>query len=104
MRRTSTPLTKAIKRVPVESSNINSIGFDRKKKTLEVEFKNGAIYRYNPISSLAKTQLMEAKSIGAHFSLYIKDNPLIHCQKIKDGKKPKSGKIPKPGKQMPRVR
>ena len=35
-----------MKREHVESSNIESIGYDVKTQTLEIEFLNGAIYQY----------------------------------------------------------
>ena len=33
-------------RVPVSSSHIRSVGFDRATLTLDVEFTNGRVYRY----------------------------------------------------------
>ena len=36
----------SVRRVPVESSSIASVGYDATARTLEVEFRHGAIYRY----------------------------------------------------------
>ena len=69
-----TDKTKTMKRQPVESSNILSIGYDPKKMLLEVEFGNGAVYQYHPITEQAYKELMNADSIGSWFFKNIKNN------------------------------
>ena len=54
-------------RVPVDSSNIKSLGYDDKSKTLEVEFTNGAVYRYSGVGKRTFEKLMETKSKGTYF-------------------------------------
>lgn len=60
-------------RVPVASSNIRSIGYDASTLTLEVEFKNSAVYIYSGIPTSLHTSLMRAPSKGSFFASHIKD-------------------------------
>jgi hypothetical protein len=41
-----TAIVSHIKRVPVESSALATVGYSKKLRALEIEFRNGAIYRY----------------------------------------------------------
>jgi hypothetical protein len=62
-----------IERVPVDSSNIRSIGHDSKTNTLAVEFKSGAVYHYADVGKKIHDELMGAKSIGSHFIKNVRD-------------------------------
>jgi hypothetical protein len=64
----------SVKRMPVESSVLLSIGFDSKNEVLEVEFISGAIYRYTDVPEKEYRDLMEAKSLGSYFNGHIKDD------------------------------
>lgn len=68
-------------RIPVNSSNINSIGYDILSAILEVEFKDGSIYRYYDVPDYIYKELMNAKSYGQFLSENIKYN--FRYQKIK---------------------
>lgn len=59
-------------REQVESSNIESIGYDKDKKILEVEFTSGAIFRYTDIVKKVHNELMNAESIGSYFGRNIR--------------------------------
>lgn len=61
-----------MKREPVESSNIRSIGHDPVTKTLEVEFLNGNVYQYHDVDADKHSALMKADSVGGHFNAHIK--------------------------------
>ncbi len=61
-----------MKREPVESSNIRSIGHDPATKTLEVEFLNGTVYQYHDVDADKHAALMKADSVGGHFNAHIK--------------------------------
>jgi ATP-dependent DNA helicase RecG len=54
-----------MKRIPVESSSLASVGYDREISTLEVEFRNGGCYQYFPVPQRVFEQLMAAPSKGA---------------------------------------
>lgn len=60
-------------RQTVSSSNIRSIGYDAKSKTLEIEFQDGDIYQYFNIPKSIYSALMSASSHGSYFHCYIKD-------------------------------
>ena len=57
-------------RVPVESSNIVSVGHEG--TTLEVEFKGGAIYQYANVPLAIYRDLLLAESVGKFFHRFIK--------------------------------
>ena len=52
-------------REPVESTNIVSIGYDANTKTLEIEFRGGAVYQYDGIAEATHTELMASSSPGS---------------------------------------
>lgn len=56
-----------IQRNPVTSSRIESIGWDEKTSTLEIEFKGGAVYRYDAVPLNVWVSFMEAPSKGSYF-------------------------------------
>jgi|GEM_PF-288690 len=64
-----------MKRIPVDSSMIASVGYDRQEKTLEVEFVNtGHVYEYYDVPYQQYLNLMKADSKGS----YMKDC-IIDC-------------------------
>lgn len=62
-----------MERQPVSSSNIVSVGYDLNTETLEIEFKNGFIYRYLNVPSFEHERLMSAGSHGIYFNANIKN-------------------------------
>jgi hypothetical protein len=63
-----------MKRIKVESSSIESLGYDFDTRTLEIEFKRGAIYQYKNVESDILIKLIFAESIGKYFAQYIKNS------------------------------
>jgi uncharacterized protein len=61
-----------MKRTHVESSNIESIGYDSKSQTLEIEFLNGTIYQYFDVPEKVFEELMGADSQGRYLNANIK--------------------------------
>lgn len=61
-----------MKRVPVQSSNIASVGYDPASSTLEIEFHSGGVYQYSGVSSEVYEGLMNASSKGSYFHHNIK--------------------------------
>jgi hypothetical protein len=57
--------------VSVRSSNISSIGYDPQKKTLEVRFRDGAVYQYFDVPAYLHSELMNASSHGKFLHRYI---------------------------------
>ena len=68
----STDSNSAIKRIPVISSNIASVGYDAVKMILEIEFHHGAVYQYLDVPEKVYEELMSSPSQGAYFMNEIK--------------------------------
>jgi hypothetical protein len=63
-----------MKRENVDSSMLASIGYDAKKKILEVEFNHGGIYEYYDVKKKVYKELMEADSHGRYFLYNVRDD------------------------------
>jgi hypothetical protein len=55
-------IVSRIKRIPVESSVLATVGYSRRLRALEVEFRNGAIYRYLEVEPKLYKALINAPS------------------------------------------
>jgi len=60
-------------RIPVDSTDIVSIGHNPKSKNLFIEFKGGRVYRYAGVPTKVYDNLMKADSHGTFFSDEIKN-------------------------------
>lgn len=61
-----------MERNAVISSHIASIGYDPLQRTLEVEFRGGAIYQYYDVPEALYEGIMSAESHGKYLDAYIK--------------------------------
>lgn len=61
-----------MKRIPVQSNNLASVGYDKTTSTLEVEFTNGNVYQYLDVPIHAYEGLMVAASKGRYLNETIK--------------------------------
>jgi hypothetical protein len=61
-------------RIPVNSSNIRSIGYDSQSSTLEVAFISGDIYQYFDIPEYLYQQFLNASSHGQFLNDNIRYN------------------------------
>jgi hypothetical protein len=59
-------------RIPVESSNLRSVGFDPYTNVLEIEFHGGRIYQYLSVPLSIYVSLMAAESHGKYFHAHIR--------------------------------
>lgn len=71
------PLQSAFKGAPVQrisvvSSNLASVGYELHSRTLEVQFKNGGIYRYSGVPESVYRGLMNASSKGGYLDAFVK--------------------------------
>ncbi|KKU58554.1 MAG: hypothetical protein UX81_C0021G0007 [Parcubacteria group bacterium GW2011_GWA2_47_12] len=57
-------------RTTVNSSNIQSIGYDTQSATLEVEFTSGDVYQYYDVPEHLYGEFMRASSLGG----FLNDN------------------------------
>jgi inosine/xanthosine triphosphate pyrophosphatase family protein len=60
-----------MQRVPVDSSDIISIGYDADARLLEIEFHGGRLYAYRNVDTDIYEQLMRADSHGQYFNTFI---------------------------------
>lgn len=58
--------------VPVDSSNIAALGYNREKQILAVQFKSGTIYHYAGVALEIAAQLVTAESRGAFYAMHIR--------------------------------
>lgn len=61
-----------MERKPVDSSSIASVGYDDRSFELDIEYKNGRIYRYSQVPVAAYRLLLQAPSIGQYVNQIIK--------------------------------
>lgn len=60
-------------RAPVQSSNIQSIGYDPDCLVLEVAFLSGGLYQYDGVPEYVFEEFMSAASHGKYFAAHIKN-------------------------------
>ena len=61
-----------MKRLPVTSSGIRSVGYDDDAGHMEVEFHNGRLYRYHQFPKRLHSKFLNARSIGDFFHVEIR--------------------------------
>jgi hypothetical protein len=62
-----------MRRAPVSSETIASVGYDERRSTLEIEFVSGGVYRYYGVPENIHEALMEADSHGRYFVAHIRN-------------------------------
>lgn len=62
---------QTLRRMPVESTSLESVGFDAATNQLEIEFRDGGVYRY-AVPRRIHQELMAADSLGAFFARRIR--------------------------------
>jgi hypothetical protein len=67
-------VTSHIPRQRVVSKGIVSIGYSKRLHVLEIEFVNGAVYRYTQVSPSVHRELMAADSKARYYDANIKGN------------------------------
>lgn len=61
-----------MERIPVQSSNLASVGYNADSLTLEIEFYHGGIYQYYGVPQDIYDGLINAPSKGTYFHQNIK--------------------------------
>lgn len=62
-----------MKRQPVTSSNLASVGYDAPSRILEIEFHSGGTYQYSGVPGSVHSGLVGAASKGSYFAQNIKN-------------------------------
>lgn len=60
-------------RVPVTSSNLQSVGYDTASRILTIEFRNGSVYQFAEVPPEVHAELTNAKSHGKYFHSRIRN-------------------------------
>jgi KTSC domain len=55
-------------RVTLDSSAIEAVGYDDETRTLDVEFREGHLYRYIHVPEFIYRELLNAESAGAFWN------------------------------------
>jgi hypothetical protein len=63
-----------VRRQPVTSSSIHSVGYDPQSHILEIEFHSDGIYQYEEVDQNIYDALMAAPSKGQYFAERIRDH------------------------------
>ena len=69
-----------MKRIPVNSSNLVSVGYESTSLTLKIEFHGGSVYQYFDVPEYEVQELMQAESHGKYFNANIRDD--YRCAKL----------------------
>jgi hypothetical protein len=70
--RSATIRGEGIRRSPVSSSVLRSVGYDEGEEILEIELTNGAVYRYFDLPAKVYQGLMAAESHGRYFLRHVR--------------------------------
>jgi hypothetical protein len=62
-----------MRREPVTSEAMRSVGYDPRRRMLEIEFADGDVYRYLDVPPELHLDLMRADSHGEFFAHHIRD-------------------------------
>ena len=57
-----------------DSTSLQAARYQQEKSVLELEFCDGAIYRYSPVPKPTFEELLRAESKGRYFNLYVRKN------------------------------
>lgn len=70
--RTVAPIKSRLSRQPVESSALAAVGYSKRMRALEIEFRDGLIYRYLQVPPPLHRDLMEAESKARFYNKHIR--------------------------------
>jgi len=62
-----------MRRKPVVSTSLASVGYEATTRILEIEFRKGRIYRYHGVGAKLFEQLMQADSKGRFMNAHIRN-------------------------------
>lgn len=68
------PGEPAVPMLPVRSAMASAVGYDRDRRLLQIEFRNGSVYQYENVAEAAWEALKDTNSIGQFFNREIKGN------------------------------
>src|SRR5262245_9832018 len=63
---------RRMRRHPIGSSSLRTVGYDANSETLEIEYLNGSLYRYFAVPPLVHRQLLRSATPGSFVNQRIK--------------------------------
>ena len=63
-----------MKRIPITSSNISTVGYDEDTGRMEVTFSNGKPYTYHGVTKKQYNEMLCSPSVGGYLNREIKPN------------------------------
>jgi non-canonical purine NTP pyrophosphatase (RdgB/HAM1 family) len=76
-----------MQRLPVDSSDVVSIGYDAAEQILEIEFREGRTYRYFEVPQTTYDHFLKADSYGNYFNAHI--NRYYRYRRVDEAGQPK---------------
>ena len=70
-----------MRRRPVHSSSLRSLGYETRSRTLEIEFHNTGVYKYHDVPKAALEEMLAQNSLGAYFNTEIRD--VYKCVRVR---------------------
>jgi len=70
-----------MRRRPVTSSSLRSVGYDSRSRTLEIEFHHTGVYQYYDVPKTVLEEMLAQNSLGAYFNLKIRD--FYACERVR---------------------
>jgi hypothetical protein len=75
------PIVSRIPREAVESSAVATVGYSKRLRALEIEFRDGLAYRYLEVPRVIHQRLMSAESKARFYNHYIRGK--YRCLRVK---------------------
>lgn len=75
------PIISHIQREPVQSSALATVGYSKRLRALEIEFRDGLIYRYLEVSPATHRDLITAHSKARYYNHHIRGK--YRCLRVK---------------------
>ncbi len=75
------PIVSRIHREPVDSSALAAAGYSRRLHVLEIQFRDGLIYRYEEVPPALYRQLIAAESKARFYNNNIRGK--FHCVRVR---------------------
>ena len=75
------PIVSRMRREPVESSALATVGYSKRLQALEIEFRDGLIYRYLEVPRPVYRDLMSAESKARFYNKNVRGK--YRCLRVK---------------------
>jgi hypothetical protein len=79
------PIVSRIHREPVDSTALATVGYSKKLHALEIEFRDGLIYRYEEVPFPTYRDLVAADSKARFYNKNIRGK--YHCLRVKSARR-----------------